>query len=146
MRPPRASLGAVAGLSDQTAGAQQAAIISSGLEPNKREGHARHHRLQATFEVGLVALQAILYRSRAATPYVLSKSLAIQRGRGRRTATRRSIVARDAQRARLLAARQLMRNRRSAVSAIVLLSCMISGAPRGSHSRPSNQLALWPIP
>ena len=62
----------------QTAGAQQAAIISSGLEPTKREDTPDTIRLQATFEVGLVALQAILYRLESGTPYVFVESLAIQ--------------------------------------------------------------------
>jgi hypothetical protein len=34
--------------------------------------------LQATFEVGLVALQAILYRLESGTPYVFVEALAIQ--------------------------------------------------------------------
>jgi len=62
----------------QTAGAQQAAIISSGLEPTKREDTPDTIRLQATFEVGLVALQAILYRLETGTPYVFVEALAIQ--------------------------------------------------------------------
>ena len=62
----------------QTAGAQQAAIISSGLEPTKREDTPDTIRLQATFEVGLVALQAILYRLESGTPYVFVEALAIQ--------------------------------------------------------------------
>ena len=62
----------------QTAGAQRAAIISSGLEPTKREDTPDTIRLQATFEVGLVALQAILYRLESGTPYVFVEALAIQ--------------------------------------------------------------------
>jgi general secretion pathway protein M len=62
----------------QTAGAQQAAIISSGLEPTKREDTPDTIRLQATFEVGLVALQTILYRLESGTPYVFVEALAIQ--------------------------------------------------------------------
>jgi general secretion pathway protein M len=62
----------------QTAGAQQAAIISSGLEPTKREDTPDTIRLQATFEVGLVALQAILYRLESGTPYVFVEALAVQ--------------------------------------------------------------------
>ncbi len=62
----------------QMAAAQQAAIISSGLEPTKREDTPDTIRLQATFEVGLVALQAILYRLESGTPYVFVEALAIQ--------------------------------------------------------------------
>ena len=62
----------------QTAGAQQAAIISSGLEPTKREDTPDTIRLQATFEVDSVALQAILYRLETGTPYVFVEALAIQ--------------------------------------------------------------------
>jgi hypothetical protein len=62
----------------QTAGAQHAATISSGLEPTKREDTPDTIRLQATFEVGLVALQAILYRLESGTPYVFVEALAIQ--------------------------------------------------------------------
>jgi hypothetical protein len=62
----------------QTAGAQQAAIISSGLEPTKREDTPDTIRLQATFEVGLVALQTILYRLESGTPYVFVEALSIQ--------------------------------------------------------------------
>jgi general secretion pathway protein M len=62
----------------QTADAQQAAIISSGPEPTKREDTPDTIRLQATFEVGLVALQTILYRLESGTPYVFVEALAIQ--------------------------------------------------------------------
>jgi general secretion pathway protein M len=62
----------------QTASAQQAGIVSSGLEPTKREDTPDTIRLQATIEVGLVPLQAILYRLESGTPYVFVEALTIQ--------------------------------------------------------------------
>src|ERR671937_275355 len=62
----------------QYASAQQAGIVSSGLEPTKREDTPDTIRLQATIEVGLVPLQAILYRLESGTPYVFVEALTIQ--------------------------------------------------------------------
>src|SRR5215467_7281198 len=62
----------------QAASAQQAALVTSGLEPTKREDTPDTIRLQATIEVGLVALQAILHRLESGTPYVFVEALAIQ--------------------------------------------------------------------
>jgi len=62
----------------QTASTQQAGVVSSGVEPTKREDTPDTIRLQATIEVGLVALQAILYRLESGTPYVLVEALTIQ--------------------------------------------------------------------
>jgi general secretion pathway protein M len=62
----------------QAVGAQQAALVSSGLEPTKREDTPDTIRLQATIEVGLVALQAMLYRLESGTPYVFVEALTIQ--------------------------------------------------------------------
>jgi hypothetical protein len=76
----------------QTAGAQQAAIISSGLEPTKREDTPDTIRLQATFEVGGGAA-GVLYRLETGTPYVFVSAGDPARGR-RRTTVRGSIVAR----------------------------------------------------
>jgi general secretion pathway protein M len=62
----------------QTASAQQAGIVSSGLEPTKREDTPDTIRLQATIEAGLVPLQAILYGLESGTPYVFVEALTIQ--------------------------------------------------------------------
>src|SRR5215510_5776563 len=62
----------------QTASAQQAGLISSGLEATKREDTPDTIRLQATMEVGLSALQAILHRLESGTPYVFVEALTVQ--------------------------------------------------------------------
>jgi len=62
----------------QTAGAQQAGLISSGLEAAKREDTPDTIRLQATMEIGLSALQAILYQLESGTPYVFVEALTVQ--------------------------------------------------------------------
>ena len=64
----------------QTASAQQAGLVSSGLEPTKREDTPDTIRLQATVEVSLAALQAMLYRLESGTPYVFVEALTIQPG------------------------------------------------------------------
>jgi general secretion pathway protein M len=62
----------------QTASDQQAGLISSELEPTKREDTPDTIRLQATIEMGLVPLQAMLYRLESGTPYVFVEALTIQ--------------------------------------------------------------------
>jgi len=64
----------------QTASAQQAGLVSSGLEPSKREDTPDTIRLQATVEVSQAALQAMLYRLESGTPYVFVEALTIQPG------------------------------------------------------------------
>jgi hypothetical protein len=62
----------------QIASAQRASFVSSGLEPTRREDPPDTIRLQATIEVGVVALQAMLYRLESGTPYVFVDALTIR--------------------------------------------------------------------
>jgi general secretion pathway protein M len=62
----------------QVAGAQQAGLISSGLDSAKREDTSDTIRLQATLDVGLKALQAMLYQLESGTPYVVVEALTAQ--------------------------------------------------------------------
>jgi general secretion pathway protein M len=62
----------------QVAGAQQAGLVSSGLDAAKREDPPDTIRIQATVDVGLEALQAMLYQLESGTPYVVVEALTIQ--------------------------------------------------------------------
>ena len=62
----------------RVAGAQQAGLVSSGLDAAKREDPPDTIRLQATVDVGLQALQAMLYQLESGTPYVVVEALTIQ--------------------------------------------------------------------
>jgi general secretion pathway protein M len=62
----------------QVADAQQAGLISSGLEPAKREDAPDTIRLQATLDVSLKALQAMLYQLESGTPYIIVEALTVQ--------------------------------------------------------------------
>lgn len=62
----------------QVVGAQQAGLVSSGLDAAKREDAPDTIRLQATVDVGLQSLQAILYQLESGTPYVIVEALAMQ--------------------------------------------------------------------
>jgi hypothetical protein len=55
-----------------------AVIISSGIEPTKREDQPDSIRLQATLDADLKSLQALLYQLESGTPYVFVDSLNIQ--------------------------------------------------------------------
>ena len=62
----------------QVTGAHQASLVTSGLEQAKREDPPDTIRLQATLEVGMQSLQAILHQLETGTPYVLVEALALQ--------------------------------------------------------------------
>jgi general secretion pathway protein M len=62
----------------QVASAQQAGLISSGLDSAKREDTSDTIRLQATLDVSLKALQAMLYQLESGTPYVVVEALTAQ--------------------------------------------------------------------
>jgi hypothetical protein len=62
----------------QVAGAQQSGLISSGQEPAKSDDPPDTIRLQATLDVSLIALQAMLYQLESGTPYVLVEALTVQ--------------------------------------------------------------------
>jgi general secretion pathway protein M len=62
----------------QMAEAHHAVLVSSGIEPTKREDPPDSIRLQATAEMSLTAVQAFLYQLEGGTPYVLIDQLAIQ--------------------------------------------------------------------
>jgi general secretion pathway protein M len=62
----------------QVAGARQADLISSGLDASKREDPPDTIRLQATVDVGLQALQEMLYQLESGTPYVIVEALTMQ--------------------------------------------------------------------
>jgi hypothetical protein len=62
----------------QVAGAEQVGLISSGIEPAKREDAPDTIRLSATMELGSGALQAILHRLETGAPYVFVEALTVQ--------------------------------------------------------------------
>jgi hypothetical protein len=55
-----------------------AVLVSSGVEPAKREDPPDSIRLQATLEMSLQALQALLYQLESGTPYVFVEQFAVQ--------------------------------------------------------------------
>jgi general secretion pathway protein M len=62
----------------RVADTHHAVIISSGMEPTKHEDLPDSIRLQATLDVDLQSLQALLYQLESGTPYVFVDSLNIQ--------------------------------------------------------------------
>jgi hypothetical protein len=64
----------------QTADIHHAALISSGIEPAKREDPPDSIRLQASLEMSSQAMQAFLYQLESGTPYVFVEQLAVQLG------------------------------------------------------------------
>jgi general secretion pathway protein M len=63
---------------NQVAADHHAVLISSGVEPPKREDPPDSIRLQATLEVNLQALQTLLYQLESGTPYVFVDALTVQ--------------------------------------------------------------------
>jgi general secretion pathway protein M len=62
----------------QMADIHHSALISSGIEPAKREDPPDSIRLQATLEMSWQALQAFLYQLESGTPYVFVEQLTVQ--------------------------------------------------------------------
>jgi general secretion pathway protein M len=62
----------------QMADTHHAVLVSSGIEPTKRDDPPDSIRLQATLELSLQAAQAFLYRLESGTPYVFVDQLALQ--------------------------------------------------------------------
>jgi general secretion pathway protein M len=62
----------------QLAGDQHASLISSGGEAAKRDDAPDAIRLQATFDMNLKALRAVLYQLESGTPYVFVDALTVQ--------------------------------------------------------------------
>jgi hypothetical protein len=62
----------------RVADTHHAVIISSGMELNKHEDQPDSIRMQATLDVDLRSLQALLYQLESGTPYVFVDSLNIQ--------------------------------------------------------------------
>jgi general secretion pathway protein M len=62
----------------QMADIHRSVLVSSGVEPAKREDPPDSIRLQATLEMSLQALQAFLYQLESGTPYVFVEQLAVQ--------------------------------------------------------------------
>ena len=62
----------------QMADIHHSVLVSSGIEPAKREDPPDSIRLQATLEMSLQALQAFLYQVESGTPYVFVEQLAVQ--------------------------------------------------------------------
>jgi general secretion pathway protein M len=62
----------------QLADAHHCLVVSSGLEPAKREDGADQIRLQAAMEASSQSLQAFLYQLESGTPYVFVGALAVQ--------------------------------------------------------------------
>jgi general secretion pathway protein M len=63
---------------EQMASVHHAVLISSSIEPAKREDPPDSIRLQATVDLSLQALQTLLYQLESGTPYVFVDSLAVQ--------------------------------------------------------------------
>jgi len=63
---------------EQMASVHHAVLISSSIEPAKREDPPDSIRLQATLDLNLPALQTLLYQLESGTPYVFVDSLAVQ--------------------------------------------------------------------
>ena len=62
----------------QVAGDQNATLVSSGADAAKRDDAPETIRLQATLDMNLKALRAVLYRLESGTPYVFVDALTIQ--------------------------------------------------------------------
>jgi general secretion pathway protein M len=62
----------------QLADVHHCLLVSSGLEPTKREDGVDSIRLQATVEASSQSLQAFLYQLESGTPYVFVDTLAVQ--------------------------------------------------------------------
>ena len=62
----------------QLAGDQRASLVSSGGEAAKRDDPPDTIRLQATLDMNLQALRAVLYQLESGTPYVFVDALAVQ--------------------------------------------------------------------
>jgi general secretion pathway protein M len=62
----------------QVADIHHSVLISSGIEPAKREDSPDSIRLQATLEMSLRALQAFLYQLESGTPYVFVEQITVQ--------------------------------------------------------------------
>jgi general secretion pathway protein M len=62
----------------QLAGDQHASLVSSGGEAAKRDDAPDTIRLQATLDMNLQSLRAVLYQLESGTPYVFVDALAVQ--------------------------------------------------------------------
>jgi general secretion pathway protein M len=62
----------------QMADIHHAVLVSSGIEPTRREDPPDSIRLQATLEMNLQAVQAFLYQLESETPYVFIDQLTVQ--------------------------------------------------------------------
>ncbi len=62
----------------QVAGDQRASLVSSGGEAAKRDEAPDTIRLQATLDMNLKALRAVLYQLESGTPYVFVDALTVQ--------------------------------------------------------------------
>jgi general secretion pathway protein M len=62
----------------QLAGDQRASLVSSGGEAAKRDDPPDTIRLQATLEMNLKAMRAVLYQLESGTPYVFVDALMVQ--------------------------------------------------------------------
>ena len=62
----------------QMADIHHSVLVSSGIEPARREDPPDSIRLQATLEMSLQSLQAFLYQLESGTPYVFVEQFAVQ--------------------------------------------------------------------
>jgi len=62
----------------QLAGDQRATLVSSGGETAKRDDAPDTVRVQATLDMNLQALRAVLYQLESGTPYVFVDTMAVQ--------------------------------------------------------------------
>jgi len=62
----------------QMADIHRSVLVSTGIEPAKRDDPPDSIRLQATLEMSLQGLQAFIYQLESGTPYVFVEQLAVQ--------------------------------------------------------------------
>jgi general secretion pathway protein M len=62
----------------QVVASERATLISYGVEPTRHEDSPDSIRVQATLDVGQMALQRLLYQLESRTPYVFVGALALQ--------------------------------------------------------------------
>ena len=62
----------------QLAGDQNASLVSSGGEPAKRDDAPDTVRVQATLDMNLQSLRAVLYQLESGTPYVFVEAMSVQ--------------------------------------------------------------------
>ena len=137
----------------QLAGDKNASLVSSGGEAAKRDDAPDTVRVQATLDMNLQSLRAVLYQLESGTPYVFVDALAVQPDQRNSGAFRRRSASADhSEPARALAARCAVRHSRPrATFSLLLLSALIFSAAarteeQGRAAAPlANPVAAQPL-